>query len=70
MNNVWNKDRGNWGKMMCNVEFCNLYCLSDTGVLENSGKWVRNVEWMGMKVILKRFLIGKEEGKRLFRRPV
>ena len=23
---------------MCNVEFHNLYCLSDTGVLENSGK--------------------------------
>ena len=38
---------------MDNVEFHNLYCLSDTGVLENSGKWVRNVECMGMNVILK-----------------
>ena len=56
--------------MVDNVEFHNLYCLSDTGVLENSGKWVRNVEGMRVKVILKRFLIGKEEGKRLFRRPV
>ena len=55
---------------MHNVEFHNLYCLSDTGVLENSGKWVRNVECMGVKVILKRFLVGKEERKSLFRRPV
>ena len=69
-NNVWNKDRGNWRKMMDNVEFHNLYCLSDTEVLENSGKWVRNVECMGMMVILKRFLIGKQVGKRLFRRAV
>ena len=61
---------GNWRKMVDNVEFHNLYCLSDTAVLENSGKWVRNVEWMGMKVMLKRFLIGKQVGKRLFRRPV
>ncbi len=37
-NNVWNKDRGNWRKMMCNVEFHNLYCLSDTGVMEQMGK--------------------------------
>ncbi len=40
---------------MCNVEFRNLYCLSDTGVSKKSGKWVRNVEWMGMKVMLKGF---------------
>ena len=40
---------------MCNVEFRNLYCLSDIGILKNSGRWVRNVECMGMKVILKRF---------------
>jgi hypothetical protein len=33
-------------------------------------KWVRNVACMGMKVVLKRLLIGKEGGKSPFRRPV
>jgi uncharacterized membrane protein len=33
-------------------------------------KWVRNVACMGMKVVLKRFLIGKQGGKNPFRRPV
>ena len=51
VNNVWVKYRGNWRKRMHNVEFHNLYCLSDTGVSNKSGK-------MGLKVILKRFLIG------------
>jgi hypothetical protein len=32
--------------MMDNVEFHNLYCLSDTGISKNCGKWVRNVESM------------------------
>jgi len=59
-----------WGKMMDNVELNNLYCLSDTGVSKNSGKWGRYVECMGVKVMLNRFLIGKQEGKSLFRRPV
>ena len=33
-------------------------------------KGVRNVACMGVKVILKRVLIGKQEGKSPFRRPV
>ena len=33
-------------------------------------KRVRNVACMGVKVILNRCLIGKQEGKSLFRRPV
>jgi hypothetical protein len=33
-------------------------------------KWVRNVACMGMKVILNRFLVRKQEGKSPFRRPV
>jgi hypothetical protein len=33
-------------------------------------KWVRNVAWIGVKVILNRILIRKREGKSAFRRPV
>jgi hypothetical protein len=33
-------------------------------------QWVRNVACIGMKVILKRLLIGKWEGKSAFRGPV
>jgi len=29
------------------------------GYLRTVAKWVRNVAWMGVKVILNRFLIGK-----------
>jgi hypothetical protein len=47
----------------------NLYSLSDPGVSKNSGKWGRYVECMAVKVMLKRFLIGRGEGKRIFRGP-
>jgi hypothetical protein len=53
-----------------NAEFHNLYCLSGSRVSKNSGKWVRNVACMGVKVILKRVLMGKCEGESPFRRPV
>jgi len=53
-----------------NAEFHNLYCLSGSRVSKNSGRWVRNIACMGVKVILKRVLIGKHEGKSPFRRPV
>jgi hypothetical protein len=57
-------------KMMDNVVFHYIYCLSDTGVWKNSGKWVSNVACRGVKVMLKTFLIEKQEVKSLFRRPV
>jgi len=61
---------GNGRKRKDNLEFHNLYCLSGSRVSKNSGKWVRNASCMGVKVILKRVLIGKHEGKNPFRRPV
>jgi hypothetical protein len=56
--------------MVDNVEFHKLYCVSDTGVTKNSGKWVGNVQCMGGKVMLNTFLFVKQEGKSLFRRPL
>jgi hypothetical protein len=55
---------------MHNVELHNSYCLSDTGYMENIGRWVRNVACMGLKVVFNRFLIGRRERKGPFRRPV
>ena len=60
----------NGRKRKDNAEFRNLYCLSGSRVSKNSGRWVRNVACMGVKGVLKRFLIGKREGKSPFRRPV
>ena len=40
------------------------------GYQRTVAKWVRNVAWMGVKVILNRFLIWKWEGKSPFIRPV
>jgi hypothetical protein len=40
------------------------------GYQRRVAKRVRNVAWMGMKVILNIYLIGKWEGKSPFRRPV
>jgi hypothetical protein len=40
------------------------------GYQRTVAKWVRNVACMGVKVILNRFLIGKQEGKGPFRRCV
>ena len=33
------------------LRFHNLYCLSDTGLPKNSGKWVMNVVCVGMMII-------------------
>ncbi len=55
---------------MHNVEFRNLYCLSDIGILKNSGKMGKEYGMHGSDVILKRFLIGEEAGKSLFRMSV
>jgi hypothetical protein len=52
---------------MQNVEFHNLYWLPDTGVSKNSGKTGKECGWIVMKVILDRFLIGKQEGKSPFK---
>ena len=61
---------GNGRKRKDTVGLHNLYCLSGSRVSKNGGKWVRNAACMGVKVILKRVLIGKHEGKSPFRRPV
>jgi len=38
--------------------------------MKNIGKWVGNVACMGLTAMLKRFLIGRREGKGPFRRDV
>jgi hypothetical protein len=40
------------------------------GYPRSVAQWVSSVSCMGVKVILNGFLIGKREGKSLFRRPV
>ena len=52
---------------MHNVEFRNVYCFQLLGYQRTVAKLVRNVACMGVKVILKRFLIGKWEGKSPFK---
>jgi len=48
---------------MQNVEFHNLYCLSDTGVSKNSGKMGEECGMDGSDGNLEQILIGKWEGK-------
>ena len=52
------------------MEFIIYTACQIVGYQRTVGKWVRNVACMGVKVILKRVLIGNQEGKSPFRRPV
>jgi hypothetical protein len=55
--------------MYC-VEFHNLNCLSDTRLLKNSFNMGKKCGLRGIESNLNRFVIGKQEGKSAFRRPV
>ena len=62
------KEMGGKGCKMWSFIICTACQI--LGYQRTVAKWVRNVAWMGVKVILNRFLIGKWEGKSPFGRPV
>jgi hypothetical protein len=59
------------GRKGCILWSCIIYTACHILGYQGTGtKWVRNVACVGVKVILSIFLVGKQEGKSPFRRPV
>jgi hypothetical protein len=59
------------GRKGCILWSCTIYTACQIlGYQRTVTKWAGNVACMGVKVILNRFLVGKQEGKSPFRRPV